>query len=265
MKNNANSSAAQSVPNPISNPISNPDVLSPAPGIPTEPARQPTAPPATPKAPRERVLIWRFLAALLIQAGLIVAVPFKSAVTYATGQTVTLQTAPVDPYDLLRGYSQTLGFEISDVEQLKQLPGAETVFAAEDSGMPAQSLPAQSPPAQSPPAQIYVTLESPTAVQETSQPPTAWQPVALSLTYPKNLADNQVALEGYSDGWRITYGLETYYMPEAQRDDINSQITQAQQQVAPQGAQAFVMDVKVDDKGNSVPLSLWVRNQEFRF
>ncbi|MGB3671921.1 MAG: GDYXXLXY domain-containing protein [Phormidesmis sp.] len=248
----ANSSDSQSAPSPMAKPSLPPR----SPSAPVQPVKQPTIP----KMPHERTPTWRFLVALLIQTALIVAVPLKSAVTYATGQTVTLQTAPVDPYDMLRGYSQTLGFEISDVEQLKQLPGAETVFleqnsTAQNSGLPAQLLPAQ----------IYVTLESPSAAQKTSEPPAAWQPVAISLTYPENLADNQVALQGQSDGWQMVYGLETYYMPEAQRNDINSQITQVQQETQQAEAQAFVMDVKVDDKGNSVPLSLWVRNQEFRF
>jgi len=243
----------------------NPDALPLLPNVPARPSKSPTAPVTAPKMPRDRIVVWRFLAALLVQTALIAAVPFKSAVTYATGQTVTLQTAPVDPYDLLRGYSQTLGFEISDVEQLKQLPGAETVFPAQNSAAQNSGLPAQFLPAQLLPVQIYVTLESPAAAQKTSEAPVAWQPVAISLTYPENLADNQVALQGQPDGWRMTYGLETYYMPEAQRDDINSQIAQVQQGAQPAEPQAFVMDVKVDDKGNSVPLSLWIRNQEFRF
>jgi uncharacterized membrane-anchored protein len=34
-------------------------------------------------------------------------------------------TAPVDPVDLLRGYYQTLGYEISSVDTLAKIPGSE--------------------------------------------------------------------------------------------------------------------------------------------
>ena len=50
-------------------------------------------------------------------------------------------------------------------------------------------------------------------------------------------------------------------MPEAQRNDINDQIRQVQRE----DAEAFVVDVKVDAKGDSVPLSLWISDQEYRF
>ena len=231
--------------------MSNPSTPNPTPSdVQQTPPKTPlpavTTPKTAPTSPREPVPSWRFLIAMLFQSALIVAVPFKSAVTYANGQTVTLQTAPVDPYDLLRGYSQTLGFEISDKEQLKQLPGAEAVFTSENYESPAQ---------------FYVTLAAPTGERNPSNPPEAWEPVAVSLDYPEALAANQVALQGEASRWRINYGLETYYMPESQRNDINNKISEVQRSED----QAFVVDVKVDGNGNSVPLSLWVRDQEFRF
>lgn len=192
---------------------------------------------------------WRFWVVMLIQSVLIAAVPFKSALTYANGQTVTLQTAPVDPYDLLRGYSQTLSYDISNIDTLKSLSGADAVFGTSGEGQPVP---------------FFVTLQAPRerAAVEVEAVPKAWEPIAVSLEYPESLQENQVALEGSRrNGWRVEYGLETYYMPESQRNDINDHIRDVQRSED----QAFVVTVKVDSKGNSVPVSLWVSDREYRF
>jgi uncharacterized membrane-anchored protein len=70
-----------------------------------------------------------------------------------------------------------------------------------------------------------------------------------------------VAIQGeYINEWQIIYGLETYYMPEDQRVQINNEIAEAQRQ-----PQAFVVEIKVDRSGNSVPVSLWVRDRNYKF
>jgi len=196
---------------------------------------------STPPAPR--FLTGRFLAALLLQSAIIVAVPFQSYMTYKNGQTVTLQTAPVDPYDLMRGYSQTLGFDISSRDTLINLPGGKGTLGEEQVANKT----------------VYVTLQAPAEAK--GEVPAAWKPVAVSSDRPQNLPQNQVALKGLYNGWQIEYGLETYYMPESQRNDINSQIRDIQSLEN----QAFVVDVKVDDKGKSVPVSLWVGEQRYQF
>jgi uncharacterized membrane-anchored protein len=184
---------------------------------------------------------WRLWVPLLFQAMLMVAVPAQDAYTFATGKTVVLQTAPVDPYDFLRGYYQTLGYDISSVQNLSKLPGGDLLkdtFVGE----------------------VYVVLEAPPASNTT--PPKAWKPVRVSRDRPTNLPANQIAIQGKSEGWRIVYGLETYYMPEDQRNQVNQDINQIQQR---QGSRAFVVEAKVDGSGNSVPVSLWVRDHNYRF
>jgi len=205
------------------------------------PASPPLAPPAT--QPTERRLPgWRLWIPLLFQAALIIGVPAQDAYTMATGRLVTLQTAPVDPYDPLRGYYQILGYEISRVDRLKQLPGGEWLNQGIQGYVPEGN--------------IYVVLEAPTVSK--TNPPAVWQPVRVSLQRPTDLADNQVALKGQYDGWQIVYGLETYYMPEDRRQEVNQAITNTPQQ-------AFVVEAKIDAQGNSVPVSLWVRDRNFRF
>ncbi len=197
--------------------------------------------PTPPPAPR--FLAGRFWAAMLLQSAVIVAVPFQSFMTYRNGQTVTLQTAPVDPYDLIRGYSQTLGFDISSKETLMALPGGQRTLSEE----------------QDIDKWVYVTLQAPDGAE--GAVPATWAPVAVSSDQPQSLPQDQVALKGRYTGWRVEYGLETYYMPESQRNDINAQINDIQRS----GNQAFVVDVKVDDKGNSVPVSLWVGDRQYQF
>ena len=187
---------------------------------------------------------WRLWLPLLFQVGLVVAVPAQDAYTYATGKPITLQTAPVDPYDLLRGHYQTLSYDISQVEQLRQLPGGDWFDQHSNQQ-----------------AKFYVVLEAPTEANTT--PPQPWKPVRVSGTRPEKLGDNQVVIQGQQAKWgRVTYGLETYYMPEAEREQLNANISNINQQ---QGQRAFVVDVKVDAGGNAVPISLWVDKQQYRF
>jgi len=68
-------------------------------------------------------------------------------------------------------------------------------------------------------------------------------------------------LKGRAEGWRVVYGLETYYMPEDQREQVNAAINQAQQG----NQRSFVVEAKVDASGNSVPVSLWVRDRNYKF
>lgn len=184
---------------------------------------------------------WRLWAPLLLQTALILAVPAQDAYTFVVGRQITLQTAPVDPYDLLRGYSQTLSYDISNPQSLAQLPGGAGFK------QPQGKI-----------SDFYVILEAPSQGQTT--PPQPWKPVQLSPDRPDQLSANQVALKGHYNGWSVTYGLENYYMPEDQRQQINTAIGQVRQQ-----PEKFVVEVKVDGTGNAVPVSLWVEDHNYRF
>lgn len=174
---------------------------------------------------------------LLLQTGLILAIPFQSVYTQITGKTIILQTMPVDPYDFLRGYSQTLSYDISRVEHLRQLPGWQEGKQG---------------------TKFYLILAAPVASE--SGTPRAWKPVKVSSDRPTNLATNQVAIRGKFTGSRIEYGLETYYMPEAQQQQINSEISQVQR-----SRQPLLLEAKVDDQGHAVPISFWVSDRNYRF
>ena len=193
-----------------------------------------------PLPPPRRLPSWRLWVPLAVQSLLILAVPAQDAYTYATGKTVVLQTAPVDPYDLLRGYYQTLGYEISQRDVLTKLPGGEA-FKETFRG------------------DFYLVLAAPK--QSGDRPPAAWKPVRISRDRPTDLAPDQIALKGTFEGWRATYGLETYYMPEDQREQLNAEITKIQER----NRRAFVVEVRVDGQGNSVPVKLWLRDRAYEF
>jgi uncharacterized membrane-anchored protein len=199
--------------------------------------------------------VWRFAIPLLIQAALILSIPAQAVYTYITGKTVILQTVPVDPYDLLRGYSVTLSYDISRTDTLKKLPGWEELIK-QYPGRNSQYSPLEEG------IELYVILQE----EKSSSPgiPKAWKPVRVSGKRPESLATNQVALQGTYQYNSITYGLESYYIPEDQREQINQEISQAQQTSVGQ-QQPIVVEVKVDSQGNAVPISMWVRERKYRF
>ncbi|MDY6898189.1 MAG: GDYXXLXY domain-containing protein [Cyanobacteriota bacterium] len=186
--------------------------------------------------------ILRFVVPLLIQAGLLFAIPAQSAYTYLTGRTVILQTVPVDPYNILTGYYQILRYDISTTSTLKKLPGSKEALQSGNS--------------------FYVILEEKSTDDKIPQ---AWTPVRLTKEIPDSLPNNQVALKGNYQSSRIKYGLEKYNIPEDQRNKINNNISQARRSVTENQKQPIVVEIKVDSQGKAVPISMWVKEKNYRF
>ena len=209
----------------------------------------------------KRIPGWRFWIPLLLQIGLIAAVPAQAVYTFVTGKTVILQTVPVDPYDLLRGYYQVLSYDISQSNNLEKLPGWKDLPSDKTSYCPVGIV---CPDTKTHYVKIgtsfYVILESPKDVVNSGSPK-AWKPVRVSLENPSNLPANQIALQGKYNGRQMEYGLETYYMPENEREKVNQDISQVQRG----RRQSFVVEVKVDKTGHAVPVSLWIRDRNYRF
>lgn len=187
---------------------------------------------------------WRFALPLALQLAIILIVPAKSAYTYNFGKSAVLQTLPVDPYDLLRGYSQTLSYDISQINNLRQFPGGANLIdklVTKDT--------------------FYVILEPNLAT--TKLPPAASKVIKVTKEIP-SLAINQIALKGQvQQSGQVSYGLETYYMPESQRNKINQEINALQPNS--EGKRSFVVEIKVDRWGNSVPTSLWINKNKYSF
>lgn len=195
----------------------------------------------------ERLPIWRLVVPLVLQTGLILTIPAQAFYILMTGKTVVLQTIPLDPYDPLRGYSQTLNYDISQQETLRHLPGWKELVGKNSEYLAGGT-------------KLYVVMEAP---DSSKTPPQAWKPVRVSGDRPDKLQNNQIAIQGKSiGGSMVEYGVETYYMPESRRDEINQDIMQARNSRL---RQSFVVEVKVDNKGHAVPISFWVSDRNYRF
>jgi uncharacterized membrane-anchored protein len=181
-----------------------------------------------------------FWLAMVAQFALLSTIAAPAIYTLTTGTTVFLQTAPVDPYDVLRGYYQTLNYDIADRAKLAKLPGG-TILSDEKAQ----------------PGEFFVTLALPsTPGQQVAQP------IAVSATKPTNLPTGQIAIQGIHttrSGWRneLSYGIEKFYMPESQKDTVNNQIGR--------NPRKLLVEVKIDSNGHPVPVSLWVGNNSYRF
>jgi uncharacterized membrane-anchored protein len=181
-----------------------------------------------------------FWLAMAAQFALLSTIAVPAIYILNTGTTVFLQTAPVDPYDLLRGYYQTLNYDIADRSKLTKLPGGEILQQGKAKT-----------------GEFFVTLALPsTPGQQVAKP------IAVSATRPTNLLTGQIAIQGThtaGSSWRneLSYGIEKFYMPESQKDTVNSEIGR--------NPRKLLVEVKIDSSGHPVPVSLWVGNKSYRF
>lgn len=214
---------------------------------------------ATPPDPAPRSIHpWRFWLPLAVQLLLVAIVPARSAYTFFTGHTVVLQTRPVDPYDFLRGYSQTLSYTVSDLATLAKLPGWKTVAgSAWGNGQPSIAQEVD---------HFYVILQRPATGFQPGQEPPAWKPVAVERQLPARLPGDRLALRAQVEGSQIIYGLESYYFPEDQARDINERLSRAGSRGPNvQRSQPLRMEVRVDAAGQAVPVALWIGKESLRF
>lgn len=203
----------------------------------------------TPTQSPRSIAPWRFSLPLALQTGLFLAIPAGAFYTHLTGRTVTLQTEPIDPYDLMRGYSVTLNYTISNTAALQKLPGWQSLPRQVNDYSRSTDL--------APNTELFVILQAPAG--GSSPLPQPWKPVAVTQNRPKNLPENQIALRGVAGYSRVAYGLETYYIPEDQRGQINQDISEAQRLQGRRGAKATsVVDIKVNASGGATPLGLWL-------
>lgn len=131
-----------------------------------------------------------FLLAVAAQLLILAVFPMEKAYVRQTGRTVLLRLQPVDPFDVLSGYYQTLTYVISDVGSFQPAPP--------------RALPEQ--------GTVW-------AVVKRGEDGT-WDPVSLSTSRPTRLGADELVLRGQLDG-RITYGIETFYFPEKDRERLN--------------------------------------------
>ena len=163
----------------------------------------------------KRASLVAFIVAVVIQILILVAVPARKVFTLTTGKSVVLKVQPVDPYSILSGYYATLGFDISRVDAFPNTRRASQGFSEG--------------------AWLY-------AIVELGDDGT-WKPISLEHELPANLPDNRAALLGRINHGTIRYGIEEFYIPEAQRysiaEDLNKNVDKAR------------VEIKVDRSGHA--------------
>jgi uncharacterized membrane-anchored protein len=202
---------------------------------------------ATEQKANKPLPIWRLIAPLLVQVGLILAVPSQAMYTDMTGKTIILQTVAINPNDVVRGSSLNLDYNISRPETLRRLPGWNN-WLRRNSRRGRQI---------SQGSTLYLILQERQSFDRNELQ--SWQPIRVSSNRPVDLSNNQVALKGnYQDGL-INYGLENYFIPEEQRQQINEDISQVQENRNGR-QQPILVRVKVDPQGNAIPTGLSIRD-----
>jgi uncharacterized membrane-anchored protein len=182
-----------------------------------------------------------FWLAISVQLFIIATIPAAKIYTINAGTTVFIKTRPVDPYDLLRGYYQTLSYDISDRHMLSKLPGGEFLKPMMNNQNNISNRVRE----------VFVILELPKTDR------TIAKPVAVAGQKPTNLPNDHLAIRGMWDGGQIKYGLEQFYMPEVQAKTVNNDVTRNQQKVT--------IEVKVDRGGNSALIGLWIGDKKYSF
>ncbi len=207
---------------------------------------------------RSPIPSWRFWFPLMLQLLLILPVPLRNAYVAVAGQSIVLETMAVDPYDIFRGHSQTLLYKISDPETFEKLPGYDLIQQQVQAAENPEGW-RDRPQTQA----VYVVLNAPSGKIDLSaeQSPTVWQPVRLERDRPQDLSPDQIALRATSDGDRILYNLEQYYMPEDRRNEINDTIQELQRS----DIGDVKLEAKVDRSGKAIPVALWLGDRRYQF
>lgn len=181
---------------------------------------------------------WRLVLPLLFQIAIPLSMATEPLTIVLTGTTVYLQTQPVDPYDFLRGYSQVVSYEFSDLNYLRSLPGGKTIGDN--------------------PREVYVVFAAPQSSSPTN--PAPWQPVRVTTSLPRDLSKGEIAMKGRVASWQnVDYGINEFYFPEAQRQEINQEVRESMQE------RTAIAEVKVGKSGKAVLRGLWLKGKQYKF
>jgi len=168
---------------------------------------------------------------MALQLAIVVVVPAPKAWAHFTGTTVLLRTAPVDPYDLLRGRYMRLGYADLDSKAVEALPGYAAL--GEVGAL----------------KQAYIEL----APGEAAKP---WKAIAVHRAIPANLAPGHVVMRCKAQYGRLDWQLDQYFIPEARGDAMESQMRA-------DAGKATWAEVRVDSGGGAILEGLWIGGQRY--
>ncbi|MEJ5260021.1 MAG: GDYXXLXY domain-containing protein [Anaerohalosphaeraceae bacterium] len=169
-----------------------------------------------------------FALAVGLQLVILAAVPARQIYVRLTGTLITIRTAPVDPYDFLSGYHVVLRYEISQVSE-------EQLSAVSSSKKPSTT--------------VYAVLKK--------GPEDIWSLESLSRTLPNNLSPEQIAVKGTVIRDQIEYGIENFYIPEKDRDELERALRS--------GRERALAQIRVDKYGNAALIRLIVQGKTYDY
>lgn len=169
--------------------------------------------------------IW-FISALILQTALVATVPAKQVYTRLTGKTITIRTAPRDPYSFLSGYHVILNYEISTP------PNLEAVTNENARGQ-----------------KVYVVLE----IGDDG----IWTATSTHAKRPKDIPEEALVLKGTSEISTVRYGIEAYYIPEELRRQIDNDLRENDGKAKAK--------IKVDNFGNATLIKLIIEDRTYEY
>ncbi len=168
-----------------------------------------------------------FILALTVQAAILAAVPAKQIYTRLTGKTIFIKTAPVDPYSLLSGYYVVLNYQIA------RPPDWSNIQRRYKKGQP-----------------VYVVLK-----QDDDE---TWSGESVHGRRPEDIPADRIVIKGKRGRWRgISYGVESYYIPEKSRQTIEQDLRE--------NAGKAKAEIKVDHFGNATLIRLHIEDRTYEY
>ena len=163
-----------------------------------------------------------FIAAVCFQLVILAIVPASKVKALVFGTTVHLRTEPVDPYDIMSGYHVILGYEIARTRMPRGTRNGDTVYVLLRKGQDK-----------------------------------VWNAVSAYASWPTNVAEDEVVIVGHKDYGRIRFGIESYFIPEDMRDEIEDSLRQVRRRA--------VMEVRVSSSGTPAIVRLQVGERIFDY
>ena len=152
--------------------------------------------------------------AAVVMFGVLGEMILSRTVGYANAQRITVETAPVDPRDFFRGDYVTLNYDFAQTTGTRttwegDVRHDETLFDTDE--LKDHQLKGRT---------VYTVMK-----KAPDDPNGLWRPVKMTLEKPKN----GVFLKGYCDGFRVEYGIDSFYVQEGTGQKIEKAMPRAAQ------------------------------------
>lgn len=179
----------------------------------------------------KRITKFLFLLAILLQALLLFSIVIKKEISIRQGTKIVVKTIPVDPRSLFMGDYINLNYEFSQIDLNKVARNKDPFHKGQ---------------------KVFVRL---------SKVDDDWRAVQVSVEPIKNIGPNEVMIVGSVNGWlsgnsiNVTYGIESYFVPEGKGKYIEEKIFDKRVKV----------ELSIDKKGYASACKIFIDEKEVKF